>query len=1739
MHPTRIAQLFSGALMGARAAAVFFFFCCAGSDVHAQESQGPEEVRRRAAEAYDLGNLREALADYERLVSLYPEEACLHGRLAGCALTEPGRLALVRRHLRIALRKGCSDQDLSFHQARLAHLEYDFERAGDLYAAYLASAGKKARFKSEAETAVAMCRAVEWDPSEAVALEVFERIPADPEASFRYYEPEVDGLRLVATPRPLRSKADLKAPAGRMALHDGDTVLVFSSLGKKGSFGRDLFRVSIRMGEYTEPIRLEGGVNSSFDEQDAYLSKDGLLYFASNRPGGLGGFDIYAVTCGMDGIPTGQPYRLPYPINSVNDDVFFIPEEGGGAWMASDRAALEGRVHAYRLGLGEGQMATGSVAWSADEVADEGLTLRVFAQGEEMASGALDGEDLGHIAFQGMEGVRLVLEDKEGNVLTEAFGDGVGAWELRKGSDGWVLEGQSDVAADWAVLSDLQVGAKAGSSDGTASEIAVNTDFEEEGRAGWSSWISGQLAAEEGLASDSESQTAEKAGEAEDDEKPEAEAVLMGSADEGIAEVDAVAGEDTGDELPDGRKDDSNEVADTETAAEEDGATQVLASEWKDQPIEVLNTDVPRSVEDLSALVEERPDVAIEIWESRAKEVLVLERDFLDDPDFSKAGQLFDMMDALEAWQPDASKMDNRLLDGVQVDDIREMLDEWSRAVQSATKASLAAVAGEAALAYRRERLAIRELWDVSGADITPLQMRWSQWLDAGRGVPGVDVELADLTLEDGDMLLSEWEDILSSSKDAWSRKESAGWRGDWVNRQMDQLERNAEVWQEHKETLEEPEAAPTSLAAVDSEENASNEEGQAESIRAEELLDEEVSALDLAEGPLLPLGKEEIDGAVMTLLFPEMEGEGRESNPSERQQNAMLELEVEWGVEALDDVRVAKAWERLERALDGGGIAPVMDAEAWGSLEPGVRSAYLDVTEASLNALEAVCSDDRPEKPAFVADGEELVPGFRDSFGTEGLDALIARWEVLQLQDERLEVMNQRARKAKGEEALGLVLERQRMLLESEISWRIWSEDWQRLQEEWEGALQEYQAEAAAIASDEKLESEDSERGADLALTPALSEDEDKGKSSDAEIAETKEEANPEDNSSSRKEDEAMGSTASKEMEGVTDEEVTVSHLTEPSTEVSDALEATAQTTNTDEIKEENRIETPEENRAVDPEERAESLAQLLGQEKGEADLIAGQLDSLETGVAQESVRPSPVVSELVLAWSEFKDIQGTRPVGSASRAETLAWDKRRFFNERRLRQAILDWREEDAVADLTDVQSSFVNAGNALSPVVDIDTGSGNAEENRNAGVRIGPADAEVEATVSRQDREIEGYGLVLPQAEIVGRSSGNGNRGRGLTLRPIAREALERAVLGSAVAVDVAVPNASERFASEAGAPLLEGVEYKVQVGAFRKALPAALFSAFDPMWAQTLSNGITRYMAGSFSAYDAAVLARDAIRELGYEDAFVVRFVDGQRVVGSSRPEPADLAVEREVERTNAANIDVASVATVPDGDRREVETVIPRVKEDIPTWDDVEGRVFSVQIGAFRGVPDANSLMDLGTLTREDAGTDGWLRLFSGRFSSVAEALDHRNSLRESGRADAFIVVYVNGRRIPLSEASTTAVSPLPGVASSPTEGPSSEENSVPETTDVDVDEVPADVAQRWYVELGVFSSTIPVRLANAILDAPLDWSITSLREGGLTRYRTRTTDEQEARGWLESARESGFGNARLSEEEVR
>ncbi|MBJ6367647.1 TolB family protein [Snuella sedimenti] len=91
--------------------------------------------------------------------------------------------------------------------------------------------------------------------------------------------------------------------------------------------GSDIFKVAVlENGTFGEPENLGRAVNSYSREMFPFLSADNTLYFASNRPNGYGGFDIYKSKMNADGTFEASE-KLPKPVNSNKDDFSLIINE--------------------------------------------------------------------------------------------------------------------------------------------------------------------------------------------------------------------------------------------------------------------------------------------------------------------------------------------------------------------------------------------------------------------------------------------------------------------------------------------------------------------------------------------------------------------------------------------------------------------------------------------------------------------------------------------------------------------------------------------------------------------------------------------------------------------------------------------------------------------------------------------------------------------------------------------------------------------------------------------------------------------------------------------------------------------------------------------------------------------------------------------------------------------------------------------------------------------------------------------------------------------------------------------------------------------------------------------------------------------------------------------------------------------------------------------------------------------
>lgn len=113
---------------------------------------------------------------------------------------------------------------------------------------------------------------------------------------------------------------------------DGQTLFTFISNNDAG----DLFTSSLKGTEWSKPVRLNKNINTSEWEGSCSISSDGrFLYFASERPGGLGGRDLY-VSEKING-DWGPALNLGPSINTpYNEDAPFIHPDGITLFFSSE-----------------------------------------------------------------------------------------------------------------------------------------------------------------------------------------------------------------------------------------------------------------------------------------------------------------------------------------------------------------------------------------------------------------------------------------------------------------------------------------------------------------------------------------------------------------------------------------------------------------------------------------------------------------------------------------------------------------------------------------------------------------------------------------------------------------------------------------------------------------------------------------------------------------------------------------------------------------------------------------------------------------------------------------------------------------------------------------------------------------------------------------------------------------------------------------------------------------------------------------------------------------------------------------------------------------------------------------------------------------------------------------------------------------------------------------------------------
>ena len=131
--------------------------------------------------------------------------------------------------------------------------------------------------------------------------------------------------------------------------------LYFVSDRPNGKGKRDIYRCYKNVdGTWGKSENMGDILNTPYDEDAPFLSPDGkFIYFASKGHNTMGGFDLFVSKKDKDG-NWGAPENMGYPLNTVDDDVFFQPmADGKRAFYSSRRDGGKGDLDIYEVEMPE------------------------------------------------------------------------------------------------------------------------------------------------------------------------------------------------------------------------------------------------------------------------------------------------------------------------------------------------------------------------------------------------------------------------------------------------------------------------------------------------------------------------------------------------------------------------------------------------------------------------------------------------------------------------------------------------------------------------------------------------------------------------------------------------------------------------------------------------------------------------------------------------------------------------------------------------------------------------------------------------------------------------------------------------------------------------------------------------------------------------------------------------------------------------------------------------------------------------------------------------------------------------------------------------------------------------------------------------------------------------------------------------------------------------------------------
>jgi tetratricopeptide (TPR) repeat protein len=212
------------------------------------------------------------------------------------------------------------------------------------------------------------------------------------------YLAEVDASGIITSSVPFEHN-DIGSSIISAHLAYGGSVLYFASDRQGGLGGYDIYVSYLNDGRWSLPENLGNTINTSGNEVTPYF-EDGKLFFASDEHTGLGGYDIFTsrVLNGM----WSTPQNLGHVINTPADEYFPVVNIHGDLFYTSNKLGGKGSNDIYRAIEIEESLPMLVTETSTEELeVPEAVSLEALATEVEKHSSETNGtDDIQNVSFR-------------------------------------------------------------------------------------------------------------------------------------------------------------------------------------------------------------------------------------------------------------------------------------------------------------------------------------------------------------------------------------------------------------------------------------------------------------------------------------------------------------------------------------------------------------------------------------------------------------------------------------------------------------------------------------------------------------------------------------------------------------------------------------------------------------------------------------------------------------------------------------------------------------------------------------------------------------------------------------------------------------------------------------------------------------------------------------------------------------------------------------------------------------------------------------------------------------------------------------------------------------------------------------------------------------------------------------------------------------------------------------------